>query len=384
MAEPSTLIPNLNEIMEEHAQPEGEVHLEPTGEVHPKTTEENRPSEQPEVQPVARQHKRKGKERQQEEEEDDFVSEEAYSIWKKHYAGKGFIEERGFSQLISPFKELIEQRGWEKFCEHRKTGYAAVVREFYSNLVGRKENSVFVIGVWVPYRAETINVMYGMAGQRHGSKFKKLLANPNREKFVRKLTDSKVRWNQEKGAPRTINRGNLIEEAKVWFYYLDSVMVPTKHVCTVREQEAIILYAILKGYKLNAGAVIENSIMRYHEENKRGLIPHPTTITRLCIRAGVKGNWAEEEECPKTSPLTLTEISKGPRNQKKKEVIMEADSREEEENVRQEEDTLMVESQQEQNPETQPEGNTSMFAEDMAADERSPIDYTPPWPALPQ
>ena len=160
--------------MEEHAQPEGEVHLEPTGEVHPETTEENRPSEQPEVQPVARQQKRKGKERQHEEEEDDFVSEEAYSIWKKHYAGKGFIRERGFSQLISPCKELIEQRGWEKFCKHRKTGYTAVVREFYSNLVGRKKNSVFVRGVWVPYGAATINGMYEVEGKRHGSKFKKL------------------------------------------------------------------------------------------------------------------------------------------------------------------------------------------------------------------
>ena len=97
MAEPSTLIPNLNEIMGEHAQPEGEVHLEPTGEVHLETTEENRPSEQPEVQPVLRQQKRKGKERRQEEEEDEIVSKEAHSLWKKHYAGKGFIGERGFS-----------------------------------------------------------------------------------------------------------------------------------------------------------------------------------------------------------------------------------------------------------------------------------------------
>ena len=85
--------------MEEYAQPEGEVHLEPT--------RENRPSEQPKVQPVARQQMKKGKDKQQEGEEDEFVSEEAYSIWKKHYAGKGFVGERGFSQLISPFKELI-------------------------------------------------------------------------------------------------------------------------------------------------------------------------------------------------------------------------------------------------------------------------------------
>ena len=108
--------------MEEHAQPEEEVHLEPTGEVHLETTEENRTSEQPEVQPVERQQKRKGKERRQEEEEDEFVSEEAHSLWKKHYAGKGFIGERGFSQLISPFKELIEQRGWGKFCKHYNLG----------------------------------------------------------------------------------------------------------------------------------------------------------------------------------------------------------------------------------------------------------------------
>ena len=106
MAEPSTLIPNLNEIMEEHAQPEGEGHLEPTGEVHLETTEENRPSEQPEVQPVVRQQKRKGKERQQEEEEDEFVSEEAHSLWKKFYAGKGFIREKGIQSANLPVQRI--------------------------------------------------------------------------------------------------------------------------------------------------------------------------------------------------------------------------------------------------------------------------------------
>ena len=195
MAEPSTLIPNLNEIVEEHTQPEGEVHLEPTEEVHLEPTEENRTSEQPEVRPVARQQKRKGKERrQEEEEEDEFVSEEAYSAWKKHYAGRGFVGERGFSQLISPFKELIEQRGWGKFCKHYKTGYAAIVREFYSNLVGRKENFVFVRGVWVPYGVETINAIYRMEGQKHGSKYKRLADSPNKEKIARRLTNGKVKW----------------------------------------------------------------------------------------------------------------------------------------------------------------------------------------------
>ena len=99
MAEPSTVIPNLSEIMEEYTQPEGEVRQEPT--------RENLPLEQLEVQPVSKQQRKRGKEKQQEEEEDEFVSEEAYSIWKKYYVGKGFVGERGFRKLISPFKELI-------------------------------------------------------------------------------------------------------------------------------------------------------------------------------------------------------------------------------------------------------------------------------------
>ena len=225
--------------------------------------------------------------------------------------------------------------------------------------------------------------MYGMEGQNHGSKYKKIADRPNCEKIARRLTDGKVKWGQGQGEKKILNRGDLTEEAKVWFYFLASILVHTNHVCTVREQEAIILCAILKGYKLNAGAIIENSIMKYHEGNKGGLIPHPATITRLCIRAGVKGSWAEEEECPKVSPLTLTGVSKGPRNQKKNGVIVETNSRDEEESARQEEDTLMVEDQEEQDPETQPEGNTSMIAEDIETNERSPIDFTTPLASSP-
>ena len=108
--------------MEEYTQPDGEVHLEPS--------RENKPPEQPEVQTVSKQQARRGKEKEQEEEEDEFVSEDAFSIWKKLYAGKGFVRERGFNKFISPFKELIEQRGWGNFCKHQMSGYASVVREF--------------------------------------------------------------------------------------------------------------------------------------------------------------------------------------------------------------------------------------------------------------
>ena len=197
------------------------------------------------------------------------------------------------------------------------------------------------------------------------------------------MTDGKRKWGQGKGEQKTINRGDLTEEAKVWFYFMASVMVPTKHVCTVREQEAIILYAMLKGYKINAEAVIEKAIMRYHEGNKRGLIPHLATITRLCLRAGVKGTWEEEQECPTVSPLILTGVSKGPKNQKKKGIIIEANSREENENARQKEDTLLVAYQEEEDPEAHLEENTFMFVDDKEQDDGSPINISTPLASSP-
>ena len=90
---------------------------------------------------------------------------------------------------------------------------------------------------------------------------------------------------------------------------------------------------------MNVGCLIEESIRGYHLRNKRGLIPHPTTISRLCILAGVRGSWDEEETCPKVSPLTLTGVTKGPRNKKQKG-IMELEEEPGEENDNREMETV--------------------------------------------
>ena len=40
----------------------------------------------------------------------DFVSEEAKDLWNRLLADKGFVSERGFGKLISPFYEIIEKK----------------------------------------------------------------------------------------------------------------------------------------------------------------------------------------------------------------------------------------------------------------------------------
>ena len=72
---------------------------------------------------------------------------------------------------------------------------------------------------------------------------------------------------------------------------------------------------------MNIGILIEESIRGYHHSNKRGLIPHRTTITRLCLLAGVKGMWEEEEKCPRVSPVTLTGVTRGPKGKRQKGIV---------------------------------------------------------------
>ena len=235
---------------------------------------------------------------------------------------KNFVGERGFGKLIPPFSEVIEKKGWGFFCEHKALGFSALSKEFYANMVGMKEDSVYVRGVWVPFGHRRINEMFKLRELKHGSKYKKMVENPKYEKILNLLTAGKGKWEATKKNPHhAINRGALTKEAKVWFYFIGSIVIPIKHLCSVREQEVIILYAFLTGYKMNIGILIKESIRGYHHSNKRGLIPHPTTITRLCLLAGVKGMWEEEENFPRVSPLTLTGVTRGPKGKRQKGIV---------------------------------------------------------------
>ena len=55
--------------------------------------------------------------------------------------------ERGFGKPIPPFSEVIEKRGWGFFFEHKAPGFSTLAREFYENMVGMKDDSVYMRGV---------------------------------------------------------------------------------------------------------------------------------------------------------------------------------------------------------------------------------------------
>ena len=102
-----------------------------------------------------------------------------------------------------------------------------------------------------------------------------------------------------------------MEANKVWFYFVNSVLTPSKHVSTVRQDHVILLYALVKGWSLKVGKIVEQSVMDYAENNFLGNIPHLALITLLCIKGGVTFNEIQEK-CARSSLLTLTGVLKTP------------------------------------------------------------------------
>ena len=78
----------------------------------------------------------------------------------------------------------------------------------------------------------------------------------------------------------------------------------------MRQNRAILLFVLVKVYKLNVGRIVEEFILDYAEGKFSRNIPNPSLITLLCIKGGVKFNEEGEEKCPKASPLTLIGILK--------------------------------------------------------------------------
>ena len=75
-----------------------------------------------------------------------FYSDKEEEVFYKHLAKKGFVVERGFKQLVLPFKEEIERQGWEKVSQHRELGVRALIKEFYANLGEQKNLTWYVRG----------------------------------------------------------------------------------------------------------------------------------------------------------------------------------------------------------------------------------------------
>ena len=83
-------------------------------------------------------------------------------MFQKHQAKKSFVEERGFKELVSPFKEEIERRGWERLSQHREPRVLALVKDFYANLGEQRNLTCYVRRRWIPFGERAISQLLGL------------------------------------------------------------------------------------------------------------------------------------------------------------------------------------------------------------------------------
>ena len=65
------------------------------------------------------------------------------------------------------------------------------MKEFFANMVEEEGNKLYVRGKWIDFRKEMINGLFNPKVQKDGSKFKRLLKEPDYQKIVDLLTDGK-------------------------------------------------------------------------------------------------------------------------------------------------------------------------------------------------
>ena len=70
-----------------------------------------------------------------------------------------------------------------------------MVKEFYANMVGMKDKTVYVRGKGISFSREQIEPTYNLKDKKNGSKFKKLVKEPNFQEIIDLLIDDKGKWN---------------------------------------------------------------------------------------------------------------------------------------------------------------------------------------------
>ena len=80
--------------------------------------------------------------------------------------------------------------------------------------MGMKEKTVYVRGKWISFSKENIDQTVNLNERKNGSKFKKLVKEPNFQKIADLLMDGNGKWNATRKNPHeSITRGSLTKQA---------------------------------------------------------------------------------------------------------------------------------------------------------------------------
>ncbi|RYR38874.1 hypothetical protein Ahy_A09g044152 [Arachis hypogaea] len=117
----------------------------------------------------------------------------------------------------------------------------------------------------------------------------------------------------ERGAgnkPKFIKRTDLTPEAKGWFELVRRSILPAANNSEVNLERATMVHCILKGGEIKVHEIIAQGIRKMAEKSDaRGTLGYPSTIYRICKKAGVEFEDEDPVWIKKGIPITVQRMN---------------------------------------------------------------------------
>ncbi|KAK8964034.1 hypothetical protein KSP40_PGU011515 [Platanthera guangdongensis] len=146
-----------------------------------------------------------------------------------------------------------------------------------------EDDVVTVRGRLINISSNVINELYGVGADEELESLNYQITSDELAAAICNTPDPE--WS--KRSMKALKSTSLSREAKVWLLFINATVMPTRHLNNVTLDRAELIYHILKGDRINVGAIISNHLKMKIREDKAKLLWFPTLITELCRQAGV-------------------------------------------------------------------------------------------------
>lgn len=197
---------------------------------------------------------------------------------------------------------MIENKGWESFCEAPEAVSLSIMAEFYANAKTDKNGFSVVRGMIVDYHLDAIRRVIGQKPRPRNAEnwvYKKR-ETVDLNEIVDELCVLGIVWKCKAGTGELISfpAAAMNRYTRAWNLFLCANILPSSHSHEVTVDRAIFLYGILTENYIDLGYVIHHSMLCFLKGSTTGAIPHATIVTKLFRVVGVLGQRMRSCRCP--------------------------------------------------------------------------------------
>ncbi|PON47308.1 hypothetical protein TorRG33x02_323690 [Trema orientale] len=192
-------------------------------------------------------------------DQDRFVSLDAS---KRFGYKRAVIPKKGFDMGKDSFPDIvaeIKRRKWETLYEQTNAGIRVIVQKFYANAAEHRSCITKVHAQNVSFTRIAINSCFKLPNIDK-DELATLENAPDYDDVLKVLCTPGTDWIWHKEELKCLKTQTMSVSTKAWSYFLNAHLMPVSHHRDIMSDQAVLLYAIIKGLSIDVGRVIRYSI----------------------------------------------------------------------------------------------------------------------------